>query len=235
MKLKLFILPVVLIATSSSIPLPVNHQPASSWEIIFDGKSVDQLRGYQRTDFPKECWTVENGALKTIAGKNNVDLLTKSEYKNFELQFEWRTSVGGNSGVFYHVQEDQHMEAGNGNSPNWLNNYEMQLLDDIGFNDKDPKRSFGSLYDLIAPQNKVLKPVGEYNLVRLIVNGDKVEHWINGNKVVEYQLHSPELDALVKASKYKDIVGFAKYPEGHIQFQHHTQEVWFKNIKIRKL
>ena len=218
-----------LVPTRNTVPLK------GEWEIIFDGKSTGKLRAYNKTDFPSDCWTVQDGALKTIATKNNVDLVTKDQYKNFELQFEWKTSVGGNSGVFYHVQEDQHMEGGNGNSPNWLNNFEMQLLDDIGFPDHDPKRSFGSLYDLIAPQNKQVKPVGEYNLVKLVVNGNTVQHWINGTKVVEYTLHSPEIEAMVKKSKYKDIPNFAKYEEGHIQFQHHTQEVWFRNIKIRRL
>lgn len=235
MKWKFLGVPVICLITGASAPVHPVENPKAGLEVIFDGKSTDKLRAYQKPDFPKDYWTVVDGALKTVPSKNNVDLVTKDQYKNFELQLEWKTSVGGNSGVFYHVQEDQHMEGGNGNSPNWLNNFEMQLLDDIGFADKDPKRSFGSLYDLIEPKNKVVKPVGEYNTVKLIVNGNDVQHWINGKKVVEYTLKSPELNALVKGSKYKDIVGFAKYDEGHIQFQHHGQEVWFKDIKIRRL
>jgi hypothetical protein len=202
---------------------------------LFAGNSVSQLRGYKSPDFPSSAWAIEDGALKTITGVNNVDLLTKERYKDFELTFEWKTSVGGNSGVFFHVQEDARAEAGNGNSPNWLNNYEMQLLDDIGFNDKEPKRSAGALYDLIAPVNKELKPVGEYNTSRLLVQNDRVEHWLNGRKVVEYRMYSPEMKALIGQSKFNNIKGFGDYTEGHIMFQHHGQQVWYRNIKIRRL
>jgi hypothetical protein len=179
---------VLLIACSSS-----KKAQRDNWEILFDGSDVSKLRGYQLPEFPSSAWEVKDNALRTKTGVANVDLLTKSEYKNFDLSFEWKTSVGGNSGVFFHVQEDKEQEAGNGNSPNWLTNYEMQLLDDINFNDKEPKRSAGALYDLITPQNKTLQAVGEYNTSRLVVQGDKVEHWLNGNKVVEYTMDSPEL------------------------------------------
>jgi hypothetical protein len=111
----------------------------------------------------------------------------------------------------------------------------MQLLDDIGFDDKEPKRSAGALYDLIAPQNKTLKPVGEYNTARLLVQDAHVEHWLNGQKVVEYSPNSPEMKALIQNSKFKNIQGFAQYSEGHIMFQHHGQQVWYRNIKIRRL
>jgi hypothetical protein len=111
----------------------------------------------------------------------------------------------------------------------------MQLLDDIGFDDKEPKRSAGALYDLIAPVNKELKPVSEYNTARLLVQNDQVEHWLNGRKVVEYRMNSPEMKALIEQSKFKNIPGFASSTEGHIMFQHHGQEVWYRNIKIRRL
>jgi hypothetical protein len=125
------------------------------------------------------------------------------------LSFDWKTSIGGNSGVFFHVREDEKQEAGNGNSPNWLTNYEMQLLDDVNFYDKEPKRSAGALYDLITPQNKTLRPVGEYNTSRLVVEDNKVEHWLNGTKVVEYTMDSPELNSLISKSKFKDIPSLA--------------------------
>lgn len=111
----------------------------------------------------------------------------------------------------------------------------MQLLDDINFNDTAAIRSAGSLYDLIAPTNKTLKPVGEYNQARLIVNNNHVEHWINGAKVVEYQIGSPELNKLISNSKFKDNPKFAKSTDGLIMIQHHGQKVWLKNIKVRIL
>jgi hypothetical protein len=111
----------------------------------------------------------------------------------------------------------------------------MQLLDDVNFDDKEPKRSAGALYDLITPINKSLNPVGQFNSSRLVVKGTKGEHWLNGKKVVEYEMDGPALTALIRNSKFKSIPGFAKSKQGHIQFQHHGQEVWFKNIRIRRL
>jgi hypothetical protein len=108
-------------------------------------------------------------------------------------------------------------------------------LDDINFDDKEPKRSAGSLYDLIAPQNKQLKPVGEYNTARLVVNNSYVEHWLNGVKVVTYEVGSQKLNDLINSSKYKDNPRFAKSTTGHIMFQHHGQKVWLRNIKVTRL
>ena len=146
------------------------------WVTLFDGKSVDALRGYMMDSFPTQAWKVEDGALVAQTGVPNIDFLTRDTYKNFELSLDWAVSVGGNSGVFYYVVEKSAHQSHNGNSPNWLDNPEMQILDDIGFNDTAAIRSAGSLYDLIAPQGKVLKPVGQYNHARLIVNQGHVEN-----------------------------------------------------------
>ena len=221
----------VLIITSTLSYGQSSHKP----DHLFNGKSVSELRGYKMNTFPSEAWKVEDGALVAQTGVPNVDLVTKETYTNFDLTLEWKVSEAGNSGIFYNVQEVSGHESGNGNSPNWLDNFEMQLLDDIGFNDHDPKRSAGSLYDLIAPQNKHLKPVGEYNTARLIVNRGHVEQWINGQKVVIYDIGSSELNRLISESKYKDNPNFAKSTSGHIMFQHHGQQVWLKNIKIVRL
>ena len=206
----------------------------SEWTILFDGSSTDKLRGYKTQTFPAS-WKVEDGALVTQTGVPNVDLLTKEEYKDFELEFDWKVSLAGNSGVFFHMQELLSHQSGDGNSPNWLDNFEMQIQDDINFNDKAPIRSAGSLYDLIIPQNKLLKPVGEYNQAKLIVKGNQVEHWLNGNKVVEYEMGSDEMNKLLKESKFKNNPGYGKSPNGYIMFQHHGQKVWFKNIRVRRL
>jgi hypothetical protein len=203
--------------------------------ILFDGKSVDHLRGYQMDTFPSVAWKVEDGALVAQTDVSNIDLVTKDTFTNFDLTLEWKVSEGGNSGLFYNVQETSRHESDNGNSPNWLDNFEMQLLDDINFNDKEPKRSAGSLYDLIAPERKQLKPVGEYNTARLLVNNGHVEHWLNGVKVVTYELGSQKLNELINSSKYKDNPNFAKSTTGHIMFQHHGQKVWLRNIKVRRL
>ena len=211
------------------------HAQKDEWIVLFDGSSTDKLRGYAMDSFPGKAWKVEDGALVTLTNVDNIDLVTKDEYKNFELVFEWKTSVAGNSGVFFHIKENLKHESGNGNSPNWLDNFEMQILDDINFNDKAPIRSAGSLYDLIIPTDKTLKPIGEYNLAKLVVNGNHVEHWLNGKKVVQYDMGSDKMKNLLAASKFKANPGYGTSPNGLIMFQHHGQQVWFRNIKIRKL
>lgn len=205
------------------------------WIILFDGKSVAKLRGYMMDSFPSQAWKVENGALEARTGVPNIDFVTKDTYKNFELTFQWATSKAGNSGVFYYVVESSAHQSNNGNSPNWLDNFEFQLLDDIGFNDTAAIRSAGSLYDLIKPQHKVLKPVGEFNTAKLIVNHGHVEHWLNGVKVVEYDLNSPAIKELISKSKYRNNPKFAQSTDGYIMFQHHGQQVWLKDIKVREL
>lgn len=207
----------------------------SKWITLFNGGSTDKFRGYNMKSFPKEAWKVENGALATQTDVPNIDLVTKETYKNFELVFDWKVSEGGNSGIFFHMKESLKHESANGNSPNWLDNYEMQLLDDIGFNDTAAIRSAGSLYDLIIPKNKHLKPVGEYNQSKLIVKDAHVEHWVNGNKVVEYEMGSPEMNKLLKESKFSNNPDYGKSPDGFIMLQHHGQKVWFKNIMVRRL
>jgi hypothetical protein len=205
------------------------------WITLFDGHSTASFRGYNMKTFPGEAWKIEDNALATQTGVPNIDLVTKEAFKNFELEFNWKVSEGGNSGVFFHMKESLAHESGNGNSPNWLDNYEFQLLDDIGFNDTAAIRSAGSLYDLIKPRNKQLKPVGEYNSARLIVKGSHVEHWLNGKKVVEYNVGSPELNALIKASKFRSNPKYGQSPDGLIMLQHHGQKVWFKQIRVRRL
>jgi hypothetical protein len=209
-------------------------QNKGKWESLFDGSSTDKLRGYKMVAFP-DAWKVEDGALVAQTNVPNVDLVTKETYTNFDLTLEWAVSKAGNSGIFYNVQENSSHESGNGNSPNWLDNFEFQILDDIDFNDHEPRRSAGSLYDLITPVNKHLKPVGEFNTARLLVDHGHVEQWINGEKVVEYELGSKELNDLISKSKYKTNPNFAKSTSGHIMFQHHGQKVWLKNIKVKRL
>ncbi|NJB69883.1 hypothetical protein GGR42_000345 [Saonia flava] len=208
---------------------------SQEWEVLFDGANINALRGYKMDTFPTDRWEVVDGALSTITDVQNVDIVTKEMYQDFELVFEWKVSKAGNSGVFFHVQEVFDQEAGNGNSPNWLNDFEFQILDDIDFYDKDPMRSAGSLYDLITPTNKTLKQVGEYNTAKLIVKDNHVEHWINGKKVVDYVIGGEALNALLAKSKFKDNPEYGTSKKGHIMFQHHGQKVWYKNIKIRRL
>ena len=227
---KIFILPAALVCLAALSFAP----PPGKWFYLFDGKSVKELRGYKMDTFPA-AWKVEEGALVAQPDVPNVDLVTRDTFTNFDLTLKWAVSKAGNSGIFYNVQENSAHESGNGNSPNWLDNFEFQLLDDIDFNDHEPRRSAGSLYDLITPVNKHLKPVGEFNTARLLVNHGHVEQWVNGVKVVEYQVGSKELDDLISKSKYRTNPRFGKSMSGHIMFQHHGQKVWLKDIRIRRL
>ena len=201
------------------------------WQVLFAGKSTDALRGFRRDSFPSKCWTIENGSLKTIAGcdeADRIDLVTKDKYQNFELELEWKISPGGNSGIIYLVSEDF--------DQTWNTGPEMQVLDDAKHRDgKDPKTSAGALYGLIAPVNKVLQPVGQWNRVRITVRNGHVEHWLNGRKVVEYDLGSDQLKHLIAESKFKEFPRFAENREGHVALQYHGDEVRYRKIKIRSL
>ena|SRR5437016_9314145 len=198
------------------------------WEDLFDGKSVDKWRGFKMNSFPADSWKVENGALKTVRGGHGPDIVTKEKYDNFALELEWKVTPGANSGIMYRVSED--FDAPYETGP------EMQVLDDDKHPDaKDPKTSAGSLYALMAPKNKKLKPVGEWNKVRIVVEGNHVEHWLNGVKVVEYELGSDELNRLIAQSKFKDMPRFGKEKSGYIDLQHHGDEVWYRKIRVRRL
>ena len=203
-------------------------QAEGQWIVLFDGTSKDAWRGYQKKDFPDTGWVVEDGAFKTVLGGEHVDLVTRRKFRNFELEVEWKVSPGGNGGIFYRAgEEDKEI---------WHSAPEIQVLDDDRHGDgKNPKTSAGSLYALIAPVGKQLRPVGEFNQFRLVLLGNHGEHWLNGVKVVEYELGSPTLSRLIAQSKFKDLPRFAKLSEGHIGIQHHGQEVWYRNIRVREL
>jgi hypothetical protein len=194
--------------------------------VLFDGTSTDAWRAYKRDTFPSKGWVIDNGALKTVVGGDKVDIITKDVYKDFDLELEWRVTPAGNGGVFYDVAESA--------PEGWHTGPEMQVLDDALHQDgQDGKTSAGSLYALIAPSKKVVKPVGEWNKARIVKKGAHVEHWLNGTKILEYELGSPALAALIAASKFKDQPRFAKEGQGHIALQHHGEEVWYRNVRIK--
>ena len=217
-----------LFAASFSLSGADAKAKPGKWKVLFDGKSVDKWRGYKMNSFPDHSWKVEDGALKTIAGAEGPDIVTKEKFENFELELDWKASPGANSGIMYRVSED--FGAPYETGP------EMQVLDDDKHADgRDPKTSAGSLYALIAPKNKKLKPVGEWNKVRIVVQDKQVAHWLNGVKVVEFELGSTELNQLIDRSKFKDMPRFGKEKAGFIDLQHHGDEVWYRKIRVRRL
>jgi hypothetical protein len=195
---------------------------------LFSGRDTSAWRGYKQEHFPTNNWVIDNGALKTVPGRA-VDLATRETYKDFDLSFEWKVPPGGNSGVMYNVEES-------GSAP-WHTGPEYQVLDDAKHPDgRNPKTSAGSLYALIAPnEKKTLKPVGEWNQSRIVSKNGKVEHWLNGVKVVEFDWSSPEVREEIKKSKFRDMPTFMSKAEGHIVFQHHGEEAWYRNIRVKRL
>ena len=218
------LLAIVLLIATSAIT-----EAKPKWHVLFDGKSVSEWRGFRRETFPSKCWVIEEQSIKTVGGcdkSDQVDIVTKEKYRNFELEFEWRVAPGANSGVIYLISEDQ--------DQTWKAGPEMQVLDDDKHPDgKKPTTSAGSLFDLIAPTNKTLRPVGEYNKARLVIHNGHVEHWLNGSKILEYDLGSAELKALIAKSKFKSFPRFAQNSEGVIALQYHGDDVWYRKIRIR--
>ena len=201
---------------------------SKNWIFLFDGKNVKGLRGYKMENFPWDNWKIENGTLKTLAHKKGVDIISKEKYKNFELELEWKVQSGGNSGIFYFANE-------RGNHI-WQSAPEMQVLDNIVHTDgKRSVTSAGALYDLIAPSDVVVKPIGEFNQVRIVAKNNHIEHWLNEIKILEYDYQSDNFKRLVAKSKFRDMPFFAKEIEGEIGLQGDHGEVWYKNIRIRKL
>jgi hypothetical protein len=204
----------------------VGFSSNSEWTVLFDGKTVKGLRGYKQSGFP-DSWEVVDGTLKTVPG-HGVDLISEEVYKNFELELEWKVPKGGNSGIFYFATEE-------GNYI-WQSAPEMQVVDDEKHTDgKNTLTSAGALYALIAPSANVVKPVGEFNQVRIKVKNNHVEHWLNGTKIVEYVYGSDMMWDLVAKSKFNKMPLFAKASEGHIGLQGDHGLIWYKNIRIRRL
>ena len=198
----------------------------NDWTVLFDGERVTGLRGYKQVGFPNS-WEIVDGTLKTIPGYG-VDLISVDIYSNFELELEWKVPEGGNSGIFYFATEEGDYI--------WQSAPEMQVLDDKKHSDgKNTLTSAGALYAMIAPPKSVVNPVGEFNQVRIKVKDNHVEHWQNGTKVVEYEYQSDAMWALVAKSKFNTMPLFAKASEGHIGIQGDQGEIWYRNIRIRKL
>ena len=228
------LVPILFLACNPS-KKEANPLADQDWEVLFDGLSTDAFRDYGINEFPEGVWIVENGILMTNPHTANRDLITKKRYKDFELEYEWAVDTAANSGVFFHMQENLSMEAGNGNSPNWMDNFEIQILEDTYFYDTTAIRSAGSLYDLISPTNKKLNPIGEFNKAVLSHKSGHVAHWLNGDKVLEFTIGSPAMDSLLAVSKFKENPDFHTDKEGHLMFQHHGQKVYFRNIRVRPL
>ena len=202
------------------------------WIILFDGSTTDAWRGFKKETLPAG-WKAENGLLITSGegGDLGGDIITKEKFEDFILELEWKISPGGNSGVFFRVVEGDHPAV-------YATGPEYQLIDDIGFEyPLEDWQKTGANYAMhnADPNKKIIKPAGEWNATKIKVADGVVTHWLNGEKVVEYQLWDDEWKALVNESKWKDYPDYGLAVTGHIGLQDHGSPVYFRNIKIQDL
>lgn len=216
---------IALLVAGSSDAAPAEEK--SGWTILFDGKSTAAFRGFKQDSFPSNSWVMDDGILKSLSAKQ-IDLVTREKYENCELELEWKVAKQANSGIMFRVSEAE--------PETYHTGPEMQIVDDANTKDgASPKTSAGSLYALIAPTNKTCHPAGQWNQIRLIVQGNHVEHWMNGAKILEYELGSEPLKTLIADSKFKAWPRFAQEKTGYIALQNHGGNVWFRNVRVRRL
>ncbi|HEY3935443.1 MAG TPA: DUF1080 domain-containing protein [Gemmatimonadales bacterium] len=207
-----------------AILTPRDSLRLGGWTPLFDGHTILGWHTYQQPTGVTTGWTVDNGALRTDGTAR--DLVSDQQYSSFELELEWKVAPGANSGIFYWANE--------GTEEIYENAPEMQVLDNLGHADgKSPLTAAGSLYALYPAPVTAVKPVGEWNLVRIVVHGSKVQQWLNGVRVVDVNFDSKEMKNKIAASKFKDWQTFGKSRRGHVGLQSHGGIVWFRNIRIK--
>ena len=218
---------------------------AAGWRLLFDGKTFKGWKGLGYDSVPTAHWKIANGAIEKIAsGKvakmpdgqpaNGGDLMTVDTFGDFELVFQWKVTPGANSGLKYNVSEEFSLKNASNHA---ALGFEYQVLDDsLSEDNKLATHRAGALYDLFPPNDKKrLKPVGQWNSSRLVFRGNHGEHWLNGAKVVEFDLGTARMDSALAASKYRSIKGFAERRKGHIILQDHGDETYYRAIKIREV
>jgi hypothetical protein len=225
-------------APAQSINTLTDAEKKQGWVLLFNGTNFDGWRQCNGTAMPAN-WVIDDQAMKVFTaegkkpgqGSNGDILYGAKKFRNFELSIDWKTEKAGNSGIFYNVTE----------VPGTAIYYaapEVQILDNADATDnKEPSHLAGSLYDMLAADPKSVKPAGEWNTIVITVKDGKVAHTQNGMKVVDYTLWTPEWDAMVQNSKFKDFPGFTAgiAREGYIGLQDHGYAIWFRNIRIREL
>ncbi len=211
-------------AASATASVTVTVAPAGDQVVLFDGKDTSAWRGYGQKGFPEQGWTVVDGALVHAKGGGGGDLVTRRQFRNFELTLQWRVGEKANSGILYRVAETE--------NPSYYTGPEYQVIDDGG---GVGAHSAGALYDLAAPASKATKPAGEWNDARIVVVGERIEHWLNGQRVVAVDCASPDFQARFAKSKFAPWKGFNEHRRGHLCLQDHGDEVAYRNITVREL
>src|SRR5215475_14546356 len=202
------------------------QQSKTRWRVLFDGTSLDAFRGY-KTDKVPSGWRIADNSL--VKDGPVGDIVSKEEFGDFELELEWKIGEAGNSGIFYRgTEEYDHI---------YWSAPEYQLLDDIkGADNKTRLTCAGAAYALYPSPAGHLKPVGEWNRTRIVAKGSHVEHWLNGVKLLEYELWSPDWEGKVKSSKFAMYPNFGRAKKGHIGLQgDHSGALAFRNIRVREI
>ncbi|HTH55887.1 MAG TPA: DUF1080 domain-containing protein [Cyclobacteriaceae bacterium] len=209
-------------------------QKSDGWRLIFDGQTMNGWKIFK--DRKNNTWEVKDGTLhcKPVNeqvqgdGDERSDLMTTEEFENFEFAFDWKISAKGNSGVMFKVTEEFEQP--------YYSGPEYQMIDDTGYLPKPTdKQMTGANYDMHVVESKTLKPVGEWNSSKIVVNGNHVEHWLNGQKIVDYELNSEDWKKRKTESKWKEAAGYGMAKKGHLDLQDHGCEVWFRNLMVKTL
>jgi hypothetical protein len=215
-------------AVLAAAQLAAQDQP---WHSLFDGSTSKGWQDVTGKPFPTHSWAIEDGCLKSLPRTDGFeDIRTVETFKSFELQFEWKLAKLGNSGVKYLIQkmDDWTNKEGRQGRARGL---EYQLVDLDSPDASDPTRITGALYSLLAPANANWK-IGVFNESRIIVRGDHVEHWLNGQRVLSYEITTPAIQSALRKMLPNDAMLVTESP---ISLQNHSSETWFRNIKIRIL
>jgi hypothetical protein len=239
-------------STASQMLEPVRHneltatERAAGWRLLFDGRTLNGWHGLGFKQTPPGLWTVEDGAVMHAAkGKGpaqpdgqplqGFDLVSDSSYEDYELAWEWKISEAGNSGLKYNVSEELSVTFA---PPHAAKGWEYQMNDDDKNEDnKLTTHRSGALYDMLPPnEKKHVNPAGQWNRSMIVIRGTQGEHWLNGEKIVEYDLGSPQFDSAFAKSKYRNYPPwFPVRRKAHIVLQDHDDVVWFRDIKIHVL
>jgi hypothetical protein len=207
-------------------------EKTEGWKLLFDGSDTKGWHDYNKKTIDN-AWDVNEEALHLNASKktdDTRDIVSKGEFKNFDLKMQWKISEGGNSGIIFLVHEAPEY------SESYVTGPEMQVLDNARNDDaKNYKHRAGDLYDLIASSSEPVHPAGEWNNVEIKLKNGKLDFYMNGVHTVSTTMWNANWDKLVKGSKFAKMPGFAKYKSGHIDLQCHGYDVWYRNIKIKKI
>ena len=212
------------------------EEKSAGWEYLFDGENTSKWRGVKVDSFPSNGWAIEGGAL-VLSGDGGGDIITLEKYDDFELSLDFKLTDSANSGIKYFVGNMNNKDKA---GQTIFNGPEYQIIDDhthpaVTDSKKGNLISTGALYLLYSPENKKLLPAGEWNTARIVAKDGKVEHWLNGAKLLTYERGSDDFKSRVSETKFKNQENYGELESGHILLTDHHDKVYFKNIKIRRL